>query len=107
MYDYSAAATRQSLIESRERLGLERIDIAHIHDVIELASGSEPRQGGEIRETYPVLAELRHAGVIAAAGVGAQVNQVLIDLGVGVLVRLLSRSPAATRFSISPPSRRS
>jgi D-threo-aldose 1-dehydrogenase len=80
VYDYSAAATRQSLIESRERLGLERIDIAHIHDIIELASGVDHSQQA-IRETYPVLAELREQGVITAAGVGAQVNQVLLDLG--------------------------
>jgi D-threo-aldose 1-dehydrogenase len=80
VYDYSAAATRQSLVESRERLGLERIDIAHIHDIVELASGVDHSQQA-IRETYPVLAELRDEGVIAAAGVGAQVNQVLIDLG--------------------------
>jgi D-threo-aldose 1-dehydrogenase len=80
VYDYSAAATRQSLAESRERLGLERIDIAHIHDVVELASGvSHVKEA--IDETYPVLAELRQRGVITAAGVGAQVNQVLIDLG--------------------------
>ena len=70
VYDYSAAATRQSLVESRERLGLERIDIAHIHDVIELASGvSHVKEA--IEETYPALAELREQGVITAAGVGA------------------------------------
>jgi D-threo-aldose 1-dehydrogenase len=80
VYDYSAAATRLSLLESRQRLGLERIDIAHIHDIIELASGVDHTQQA-IKETYPVLAELREQGVITAAGVGAQVNQVLIDLG--------------------------
>ena len=80
VYDYSATATRQSLVESRERLGLEHIDIAHIHDIVELASGvSHVKEA--IEETYPVLAELRDEGVITAAGVGAQVNQVLIDLG--------------------------
>ena len=71
VYDYSAAATRQSLVESRERLGLERIDIAHIHDVVELASGvSHVKEA--IEETYPVLAELRNEGVITAAGVGVR-----------------------------------
>ena len=80
VYDYSAAATRQSLVESRERLGLERIDIAHIHDIVELASGVDHSKEA-IKETYPVLAELREQGIITAAGVGAQVNQVLIDLG--------------------------
>jgi D-threo-aldose 1-dehydrogenase len=80
VYDYSAAATRQSLVESRQRLGIDRIDIAHIHDVIELASGMSHIDEA-IRETYPVLAELREQGVIGAAGVGAQVNQVLLELG--------------------------
>ena len=47
VYDYSAAATRQSLVESRERLGLERIDIAHIHDIVELASGVDHFQGSD------------------------------------------------------------
>lgn len=80
VYDYSAAATRQSLVESRQRLGIDRIDIAHIHDVIELASGIS-HIAEAIKETYPVLAELREQGVIAAIGVGAQVNRVLIELG--------------------------
>jgi hypothetical protein len=34
-----------------------------------------------INEAYPVLAELLQQGVITATGVGAEVNQVLIDLG--------------------------
>ena len=80
VYDYSAAATRQSLVERRQRLGIEHIDIGHIHDIVELAS-EVSRVEEAIRETYPVLAELREQGVITAAGVGAQVNQVLIDLG--------------------------
>jgi D-threo-aldose 1-dehydrogenase len=80
VYDYSAQATRQSLVESRERLGIERIDIAHIHDIVELASGVSHIEEA-IKETYPVLAELRDQGVISAAGVGAQVNQVLMELG--------------------------
>lgn len=80
VYDYSAAATRQSLVESRERLGPARIDIAHIHDIIELASGVSHTQEA-IKEAYPVLAELRERGVITAAGVGAQVNQALVELG--------------------------
>jgi D-threo-aldose 1-dehydrogenase len=80
VYDYSGAAARQSLVESRQRLGLDRIDIVHIHDVIELASGISHIEEAA-RETYPALAELREQGVIAAIGVGAQVNRVLIELG--------------------------
>jgi aryl-alcohol dehydrogenase-like predicted oxidoreductase len=80
MYDYSAAATRQSLVESRQRPGIDRIDIAHIHDVIELAGGISHIDEAR-HETYPVLAELREQGTISAIGVGTQVNRVLTELG--------------------------
>jgi len=80
IYDYSAKATRQSLVESRQRLGIDRIDIAHIHDVIELSSGISHIPEA-MNETYPVLDELRSEGVIGAVGVGAQVNHVLTELG--------------------------
>ena len=43
------------------------------------AASTIPRKRSS--EAYPVLAELREQGIITAAGVGAQVNQVLIDLG--------------------------
>lgn len=79
-YDYSGPAARQSVVESRQRLGLSRIDIVHIHDVVELASGVDHTEEAK-RETYPVLAELRAAGQVAAIGVGAQVNAVLTELG--------------------------
>ena len=79
VYDYSGAAARQSLIESRERLGIDRIDIAHIHDIVELASGIN-HVDEAINEAYPALAELREKGEIKAVGVGAQVNSILIKL---------------------------
>jgi len=79
VYDYSGAATRQSLVESRHRLGLDRIDVVHIHDVIELASGISHVKEAK-RESYPVLAELREQKRVSAIGVGAQVNAVLVEL---------------------------
>ena len=64
-------------MESLQRLRIDRIDIAHTHDVIELVGGIS-----HIDEAiYPVLAELREHGTISAIGVGAQVNRVLIELG--------------------------
>ena len=79
VYDYSAAGTGQSLVESRKRLGLDRIDIAHIHDIIELDTGVS-HVDEAISEAFPVLADLRDQGVIGAVGAGVQVNQVLVDL---------------------------
>jgi aryl-alcohol dehydrogenase-like predicted oxidoreductase len=79
VYDYSGAATAQSLEESLQRLGLERVDVVHIHDIVELASGVS-HVDEAISQSFPVLAALREQGAIAAVGAGAQVNQVLVDL---------------------------
>ena len=53
--DYSADGVRRSLEASLARLGLDRIDIAFIHD---------PDDDGEqaFREAYPALEELRAQG---------------------------------------------
>ena len=61
--DYSRDGVRRSLEESLERLGLDRVDIALIHDpddFMEQAAG----------EAYPALASLREAGVVRAIGAG-------------------------------------
>lgn len=63
VFDFSAEGVRSSYRESLERLGLDRIDILHLHD---------PDQHYEqaLTEGYPVLAELRQEGVIRAVGAG-------------------------------------
>jgi D-threo-aldose 1-dehydrogenase len=61
--DYSAAGVRRSLDESRERLGLDRIDIALVHD-----PDDHLEQAAE--EAIPALCELRDQGVIGAVGLG-------------------------------------
>jgi D-threo-aldose 1-dehydrogenase len=63
VFDYSGDGVRRSLEESLRRLGLDRIDIAFIHD---------PDDHGEqaLREAYPALEKLRDAGCVGAIGVG-------------------------------------
>jgi len=61
--DYSRDGVRRSLAESLGRLGLDRVDIALIHDpddVLEQAAD----------EAYPALAELRAQGTVRAIGAG-------------------------------------
>lgn len=86
--DYSAAGIRRSLDESRERLGLDSIDIALVHD-----PDDHLRQAAE--ESIPALSQLRAAGEIGAVGVGMNYVQPLLDLvthdypaGVGIDVIL-------------------
>lgn len=64
--DLSADGVRRQLAASLERLGVERVDIVHVHD---------PEDGIDqaIDETIPALVELRRAGVIGAVSVGTNV----------------------------------
>ncbi len=77
--DYSAAAVRRSLEESLERLGLDRVDVLHIHDPDE----DYPTALGE---AYRALAELRDAGTVGAVSLG--VNHA------DVAARFLREAPA-------------
>jgi D-threo-aldose 1-dehydrogenase len=61
--DYSRDGVRASLEGSLERLGLDRIDIALIHD-----PDDHCREALEC--AYPALAELRSQGMLGAVGVG-------------------------------------
>ncbi|MXG89256.1 aldo/keto reductase [Nocardioides flavescens] len=61
--DYSAAGVRRSLEESLERLGLDRIDVALVHD-------ADDHMDQALDEALPELARLRDEGVVGAIGVG-------------------------------------
>jgi D-threo-aldose 1-dehydrogenase len=69
-FDYSADGVRRSLEASLGRLGLDRVDIALIHD---------PDAHGEqaLREAFPALARLRAEGVVGAIGVGMNQTEML------------------------------
>ena len=63
VYDYSYDGVLRSLEASLERLGLERVDIALIHD-------PDDHWWAAIDGAYPALDRLRAEGVIRAIGVG-------------------------------------
>ena len=75
-FDYSYDATMRSIEDSLQRLGLERIDVAFIHDIGRDWHGD--RQPAMFREAMvgaaKALAELKAAGRIGAIGIG--VNEV-------------------------------
>jgi D-threo-aldose 1-dehydrogenase len=107
--DYSADGVRRSLEASLGRLGLDRVDIALIHD---------PDDHGEqaLREAYPALEQLRAAGTVGAIGVGmnqaAMLTRFVTDTDVDVVLvagryTLLDKTaarellPAALRRGVS------
>jgi D-threo-aldose 1-dehydrogenase len=63
VFDFSYDAALRSLEESLERLGVDRIDVVHVHDPEEHL---DEAIGGACR----ALVELREQGVIGAVGVG-------------------------------------
>lgn len=61
--DYSYAATLRSLDDSLERLGVDRVDVVHIHD-------PEQDYPTALTEAFRALSELRSRGVIGAVSLG-------------------------------------
>jgi D-threo-aldose 1-dehydrogenase len=70
VFDYSADGVRRSLDESLQRLGLDRIDIALIHD-------PDDHWQAALDGAYPALAKLRDEGVIRAVGAGMNQSEML------------------------------
>ncbi|MGW0670354.1 aldo/keto reductase [Streptomyces sp. NPDC002746] len=61
--DYSRDGVLRSLEASLERLGLDRIDVALVHD-------PDEHMDTALTEALPALAELRAQGVVGAIGIG-------------------------------------
>ena len=70
VFDYSAEGIRRSIEESLERLGLERIDLAFIHD-------PDDHWEQAIGEAYPTLHRMRDEGLVGAIGVGMNQAEML------------------------------
>ena len=62
-WDFSADGVARSIEDSLDRLGLDRIDIAYLHDPDDHAEQA-------LTEAYPALEKLRGEGVLRAIGVG-------------------------------------
>jgi D-threo-aldose 1-dehydrogenase len=61
--DFSADGVRRSLESSLQRLGLDRVDIVHVHD-------PDNHEESAYRSAFPALIALREQGVISAVGAG-------------------------------------
>jgi D-threo-aldose 1-dehydrogenase len=103
VFDYSADGVRRSLEASLCRLGLDRVDIALIHDPD--AHGPQA-----LREAYPALEKLRAQGLVRAIGVGmnqtAMLARFVTDTDIDVVLvagryTLLDRSAAAALLPVA------
>ena len=72
-WDFSVHGVERSLRESRERLGVDHVDIAFVHD-------PDQAWDGAAREGLRSLATLRAAGEVAAIGIGTNSTAGLLQL---------------------------
>ncbi|MGY0071359.1 aldo/keto reductase [Streptomyces sp. QTS137] len=70
VWDFSADGVRRGLEASLERLGLDRVDVVHLHDPDDHAEQA-------FREGYPALERLRSEGVVGAIGAGMNQTRML------------------------------
>ncbi|MFZ7089212.1 aldo/keto reductase [Curtobacterium sp. RRHDQ10] len=87
-WDASAEGVRRSLSESLDRLGLDRVDIAYLHDPD--VYGLEPA----LATALPALAGLRDEGALRAVGVGSNSVAALsaaVDTGLVDVIMLAGR----------------
>lgn len=73
VWDFSADGVRRSLDASLDRLGLDRIDIAYVHD-------PDQHSASAARQALGALADLRDQGVLRAVGVGTNSTDQLAEL---------------------------
>jgi D-threo-aldose 1-dehydrogenase len=70
VWDFSRDGVRRSLDESLDRLGLDRVDVALVHD-----PDAHVQEASE--QALPALAELRDQGVVRAIGAGMNQAEML------------------------------
>ena len=107
-YDYSYDGVMRSYEDSRQRLGLEKIDILYVHDIGTATHGVEGNKplwaqlaGGD----YRALRELRDSGEIGAIGLGVNEWQILMDafeLGDWDVFLLAGRYTLLEQTALSP-----
>ncbi len=67
-WDYSGRRAQESVGESMERLGVEYIDLIHVHD-IEFQAGMPGGLQKVVDETLPALVELKEKGLVGHVGI--------------------------------------
>ena len=80
-FDYSADGVLRSIDDSLRRLGVDRLDIAYIHDIDVRTHGAlQPQRFREAMEgALPALQRLRSEGVLRAIGLGVNETQPCLD----------------------------
>jgi len=86
VYDYRRDGAQRSVEESLQRLGLDRVDIALIHDIDRWTHGDrQPEIFAEALDgAYRALADLKAQGIVRAVGIGVNEWEVARDVALRV-----------------------
>ena len=81
-WDYSRDGTRRSVEDSLQRLGLARLDVAHVHDLDATTHGANAPQvlRQVLDETLPTLRRLQQEGLVGAIGLGVNDWRIVVDV---------------------------
>ena len=81
-WDYSAAGVRRSVMDSLQRLGLARLDVAYIHDCDAAVHGANYPQvlHQVVHAALPELRRMRQEGLLTHIGLGVNDVQVCLDV---------------------------
>ncbi len=80
-WDFSASATRRSIEDSLQRLGVPRLDMVFIHDLSPDHMGAQWREHFEVarKGAMPELVKMREEGLIKGWGLGVNTLEPLLD----------------------------
>ena len=92
VFDFSYDGVMRSVEESLARLGLDRVDILHVHD-------PDDHYDDAVAGAFRALAALRAEGTIKAIGAGMNQSDMLVRFAARPFRSTASCSPAATRCS--------
>jgi len=84
VFDYTADGVRRSIEDSLQRLGVDSLDVAFVHDISPdfayFPNGWEEQYEIARKGAFPALSKMRDEGIIRAWGIGVNTPQTLLKV---------------------------
>jgi D-threo-aldose 1-dehydrogenase len=84
VFDYTADGVRRSIEDSLQRLGVDSLDVAFVHDISPdfayFPNGWEEQYELARRGAFPALSKMRDEGIIRAWGIGVNTPQPILKV---------------------------
>ena len=84
VFDYTADGVRRSIEDSLQRLGVDSLDVAFVHDISPdfayFPSGWEEQYEIARKGAFPALSKMRDEGIIRAWGIGVNTPQPILKV---------------------------